>query len=546
MNNWKKQTLSIFLLFIVFIYTFVYPYTILANNSVQNVRGIEEPFFIQFQGEEILAANSLLTIDDAKYVPLRDVADILGYTISPSGNQTVLTGGNSIQNEQKITNLPKKHIPINSTNLTFQTSVAAQGALIAENSSDHIMFQKNGATTFYPASTTKLMTALIAIEKGNLKDIVTVSNRAVQVPYDSSRAYILPGDKLTLEQLLYALLLPSGNDAAVAIAEHIAGSEQKFVQLMNERAKQLGATKTNFVNAHGYHHPNHYTTPQDLAKIAFAVAKHQKLINILGAPSYTAYYKNKNGKTVSRKWTSTNKMNHRTSPYYHSAILGGKTGFTSAALHNLVSIARSKNDLYVIVVLRGHNTKRYTDTLTMFSKAQSTRATFDKTYPRLRNVVFKNEQAFLVNNDFIYLPTVQYKGRTYIAASHIEKLFGYSGKVSNKQQYKVTLDEVLVPFTDAEPINENGRLLVPFRQLFSLIGFSIDYDNQTRTITAQNEEMMMKLQVDSQMAYVNDTKVSLDVKPKIVQGRTLVPVRFVGETIGYDVDWGIGRTLILQ
>ena len=116
----------------------------------------------------------------------------------------------------------------------------------------------------FPASTTKILTALLALESGRLDEIVTVSQNAVNVPSDSSKAFLQTGDQLTLRDLLYGLMLPSGNDAAVAIAEFLGGSEEAFAQMMNEKAQSLGATNSHFVNSNGYQHEEHYTTAYDL------------------------------------------------------------------------------------------------------------------------------------------------------------------------------------------------------------------------------------------------------------------------------------------
>src|SRR5699024_3631243 len=126
------------------------------------------------------------------------------------------------------------------------------------------LFQKNALQQMNPASTTKIMTALLALKYGNLSDLVTVTDAAVITETGSSMAGILPGDKLTLEQLLYGLMMPYGNDAANAIAVHIAGSVEAFADMMNEEAWRIGATGTHFVNANGLTAEGHYTTAYDL------------------------------------------------------------------------------------------------------------------------------------------------------------------------------------------------------------------------------------------------------------------------------------------
>ena len=137
----------------------------------------------------------------------------------------------------------------------------------------------------FPASTTKILTLYLALKYGTLSDEVTVSKNAVSVPSDSSVAGLREGEQLTLEDLLYGLMLPSGNDSAVAIAEHISGSVDAFVQLMNQEANALGATNSHFVNPHGYHDKDHYTTAYDLYLIFNQGIQNEKFVDIISSPS---------------------------------------------------------------------------------------------------------------------------------------------------------------------------------------------------------------------------------------------------------------------
>lgn len=138
--------------------------------------------------------------------------------------------------------------------------------ILVDSVTGRVLYEKRCRTRRPPASTTKIMTAILALENGNLDDVVQVSARASETRFSS--LHLKPGEKLTLESLLYGLLLRSGNDAAVCTAEHIAGSEKEFVEMMNERAKELGAKDTHFVNPHGLHNAKHYSTAFDLTLIA--------------------------------------------------------------------------------------------------------------------------------------------------------------------------------------------------------------------------------------------------------------------------------------
>ena len=145
-------------------------------------------------------------------------------------------------------------------------SINAKAFVLMDPISGRILLEKNSQEKMAMASTTKIMTAIVALEKGDLQSQIRVSPRAASI--GGSSFYLKPGDVLTLEDMLFGLLLPSGNDAAVAIAEHIAGTEDKFVQMMNQKALELGALNTHFTNPHGLDDPEHYTTAVDLAVIS--------------------------------------------------------------------------------------------------------------------------------------------------------------------------------------------------------------------------------------------------------------------------------------
>ncbi|MDF2520269.1 MAG: DacC, partial [Clostridia bacterium] len=146
--------------------------------------------------------------------------------------------------------------------------VAAPSAILIDAETGRVLYEKNADVKRYPASTTKVMTGLLAAEYNKPDEKVTASQNVVNIERGSSQIYVVPGEVLTMEQLLYALMLESANDAAIAIAENISGSIEEFAKLMNERAKSIGAVNTNFVNPNGLHNDNHYTTARDLALIA--------------------------------------------------------------------------------------------------------------------------------------------------------------------------------------------------------------------------------------------------------------------------------------
>ena len=184
----------------------------------------------------------------------------------------------------------------------------------------------------YPASTTKIMTALIALKNGNMDDEVTVSAHATDFNWDEVTSGLRTGDKVTMYDLLCGLLLHSGNDCGTAIAEHIAGSEEAFVEMMNEEAAALGATGTHFMNPHGLHDGNHYTTAYDLYLIFNECIKDERFVEIISMDSYEGTLTGADGTVRKETWTPTQAYGAGTAKVPDGIrVLGGKTGTTEKA-----------------------------------------------------------------------------------------------------------------------------------------------------------------------------------------------------------------------
>ena len=165
--------------------------------------------------------------------------------------------------------------------------IAAEGAALLNASTGKLLFSKNGDTKFYPASITKLMTALLVAENCNLDDTVTFSSTATtNLEAGAVSLNLVEGDKLTVRQCLYALLLKSANEVGNALAEHVAGSNAKFADMMNARAAALGCTNTHFTNPHGLNDNDHYTTPNDMALIAKAAFENGTVRTVASTLSY--------------------------------------------------------------------------------------------------------------------------------------------------------------------------------------------------------------------------------------------------------------------
>ncbi len=221
-------------------------------------------------------------------------------------------------------------------------SVSAKSAVLIEAESGRVLYQNNAFLRLPMASTTKIMTAIVAIESGDTRRTVTVSPDAVGI--EGSSVYLYPGEQLTMEELLYALLLESANDAATAIAIAVAGSVEGFSQRMNEKAEALGLTATHFTNPHGLDDEAHYTTAYDLAVLSAYALKNEIFRTICATTRKTIPLKGNEG---TRVLVNHNKMLTR----YEGAI-GVKTGFTKRSGRCLVSAAE-RDGLTLIAVTLG-------------------------------------------------------------------------------------------------------------------------------------------------------------------------------------------------
>ncbi len=231
--------------------------------------------------------------------------------------------------------------------------VLGRAACVFSDDGSRTIMQRNPYEKFYPASITKIMTALLAIRYGDLSSSITVGDEVIIRESGASLCKINPGDTLTLEQLLYGLMLPSGNDAAEAIATAIAGSEEAFADLMNQEARRLGAYGTHFVNPHGLQNKNHYTTAYDLYLIMHEALKEPVFRQIIGTLSYTAVYYDAEGELKEQTWSNSNQYltGQRQLPD-GLCLIGGKTGTTNAAGHCLILATEDEyGNIYISVVL---------------------------------------------------------------------------------------------------------------------------------------------------------------------------------------------------
>ncbi len=253
------------------------------------------------------------------------------------------------------------------------SNVSAEGAIVMDLKSGTILYEKNMDKQLYPASITKIMTTLLALENSSMSEVVTYSYDAVMgLEYGASNASIQPDEQLTMEQSLYCVMIQSANEACLGVAEHISGTVKNFAKAMNEKAKSLGCTGTHFSNPNGLWRKNHYTTPHDMALIMRAAMKNDDFRTICNTKRYDVQKTNKT-KTV------RNLVNHHAMifslnypKYGYNYCIGGKTGYTSKSGATLVTCAK-KGDMELVCVVM--NTKSaaqgepniYTDTIKLFN-----------------------------------------------------------------------------------------------------------------------------------------------------------------------------------
>lgn len=244
-------------------------------------------------------------------------------------------------------------VPLASSLLDF-----SQKGLLFDLESKNVMYAHNVFVKTYPASITKIMTAMLALKYGNMSDVVTISQENVTLEEASQVCGFRAGDQLTMEQLLNCLLVYSGNDAAGAIAEHVGGTTENFVAMMNEYAAELGCTGTHFMNPHGLHDENHYTTPYDIYLMLKEALKYPEFTAITQQSSYTVNYTRPDGTYMSTYLEATDHyLTGAATPPRSVTILGGKTGTTSLAGNCLALLSQDAYGKPYCSIVMGADTK---------------------------------------------------------------------------------------------------------------------------------------------------------------------------------------------
>ncbi|GAA0084252.1 D-alanyl-D-alanine carboxypeptidase family protein [Clostridium sp. CTA-7] len=301
-------------------------------------------------------------------------------------------------------------------------TVYSEGAVLMDGKTGTVIYSKNEHTQYEPASTTKVMTALIVLENTKLTDKVTIGEKPTLV--DGSKIGIAKGEVYTVEELLLGLLLESGNDCAEALAEHVAGSNEAFAKLMNDKAKELGALDTNFKNPSGLHEEGHLTTAYDLALIMRAASQNEDYVRISRTDSHK--YVNHPFSDGSEKWaTNRNQLFNEYSPYFYQYAYTGKNGYTPEANHTYTASALKDGQLLVTALLNATDKDNfYTNIGPLFNYG------FDN-FETIK-LISKNDvlSKYKINDD-LTIPLVA-KDELYYTKSKLEKTPTYSIDYANK------------------------------------------------------------------------------------------------------------------
>lgn len=254
----------------------------------------------------------------------------------------------------------------NENSASAQTSklwVAADSAVLMDGKTGEILYSKNMNTAYPPASTTKIMTALLVLENCKLDDIVTIGNKPPNT--EGNNICLIVEEQFTVKDLLYALILESANDCANALAEHISGSVENFALKMNERAKELGCKNSNFVNPNGLYHKYHKSSARDMALIMRELIKYKEFTEIATTMSYSIPSTNKTVRE--RLIPNRNKLLIKNSGVYYEGCIGGKTGYTIQSKHSYVAGAVRGNRELIVALVHDQEKKFYEDTIKLFN-----------------------------------------------------------------------------------------------------------------------------------------------------------------------------------
>ncbi len=376
--------------------------------------------------------------------------------------------------------------------------VSAESAIVMDVQSGSILYSKNMDKKQYPASITKIMTALLAIENSSLSETVTFSKTAVlNLESGASNIGIQVGEKLSMEDSLYAILLMSANEVCNGVAEHIAGSIKNYVSMMNRRAKELGCTGTHFANVNGLWMKNHYTTAHDMALIARAAYNNATFAKITGTKRYKIGKTNKN-KAGHDLYNHHGMLYGLNFPQYvYEYCVGGKTGYTSKCRYTLVTYAKKKDTTLVSVVMRVPNSpwtepNEYTDSIKLLNYS------FDN-FTRY-SILDNSEEAVISQNLFTQFSSYYDRNTSRLSIDEDAGVILPKGVSMDKTQKNVEYYDT--PQTLADGKQVIGKISYTYNN--SVVGGSNIYYSDNREGHLLNDSMDMSKWYDDALEKANE------------------------------------------
>lgn len=353
--------------------------------------------------------------------------------------------------------------------------LVSHNVVLMDAKSKRILYEKNADEVKYPASITKIMTMLLGVENGNFDDIVTMSHYAVySIESGSSHIALNENEQITLKMLLEASSIASANDAANGIAEYIGKSNEGFTQLMNDRAKSIGCTNTHFVNAHGLHDENHYSTARDMALIMQTAIQNEKYLEITKITN--DFVPPTNLQPQKRPLNTNNRVMQKNSPYYIPEVISSKTGYTDQARHSIVSYASKDGKELIVSIMDCESAKgMYEDT------------------KKLLNYGFENYIEKTDINDLLDFPSIHTPFKLHVPSSPI---------VGLKEPFKNTL------MTQSE---------------LNHISFTYDYLTEINEVTNKDTVIgTCSLLINDQIIQTSDVVLQVDITSKLNNFLTFV------------------------
>ena len=376
-------------------------------------------------------------------VPVHSIADTTSTTAASTTSSTANNASSTAASTTTST-AASNASSANSSNASGNNSIwpvapdtVSGSAILIDADTGAILYQKNAYEKAYPASTTKILTGLLTLENCSMDETVTFSSTAANsVTWEDASLGTKTGEEYSVEQALYGLLLYSANEIAYGLAEHVSGSLAAFTDLMNSRAKELGAINTHFSNASGLYDANHYTTAYDMAMIARGCYNNSSFVNI--DSTYTSYTIGPTNVTPENRTFRHRHLMLKDRAYYYEYCKGGKTGFTDQSGHTLVTFAEKDNMRLICVCFKSNDTDRFVDTRNLFDWAFNN---FQKL------TVSSNTLSSLFSNDNYYNSSLygQYKFNSNLNASTLT-----IPKTASLGDVKISINDNVVSGTSSD------------------------------------------------------------------------------------------------